>query len=91
MDLLKIKKVKIRNPRKCFCCCRIFPAGAKMTYEAWAESGGIDSIYTCETCQEIISHELEYGDEVFEGFVNDLLNVGQTPEQYLATITKEEK
>lgn len=90
MYCLKSKKVNIKKPRKCFCCCRIFPVGTYMTYESWADGGSVNNTHTCKTCKEIIS-KVKYDNEIFEGFVCNLLDAGQTPEQYLATFSKEEK
>lgn len=88
MTLLKSINVETRKPHECMACCRPFPAGAFMRYEAWADEGEIIASYTCNTCVQIMAHIYEYGDDIEYGCVSNELRFNETPEEFLKTLTK---
>jgi hypothetical protein len=85
MPVFNSKTVKIKKPRKCFACLRKSEIGESMVYTTGVVDGDFFALYTCLTCDEILS--LSKQDEPFqEGYVNDCLDKNQTPEQYLETL-----
>jgi len=62
--LKKFKVVTTRKPHFCGFCEREFPKGSDMGSHVYVDSDGIHSIYTCETCQEIIEKYYPDGDEI---------------------------
>lgn len=54
MTNLKSKWVTTKIPHKCFGCCRTFPAGVQMNYQAVADKGTVYSYYLCKSCIEVI-------------------------------------
>ena len=88
--LLKNKVVKTKKQHECFSCLRVFPTGTKMNYQAGVHDGDFSTCYSCMTCVEIMNASEYYDDEGFgEGYVDELLNKGQTPEEYLNELKKE--
>jgi hypothetical protein len=85
MEQVKSIDVLTRKPHTCFACLREYPSGTEMRYEVWADNGIVASYY-CSTCVKILSHVYEYGDEINEGCVKDMCNVGETPEEYLKSL-----
>jgi len=59
MKTLSDKIVKTRKPHICFACGRKFPAGTKMTRQV-NDYDGIQSVYSCLTCQELMDNYSEY-------------------------------
>lgn len=49
------QKVKIRKDRQCLFCFRVFPKGSEMLVQVCKSEGDIYSVYSCETCQRLIS------------------------------------
>lgn len=81
---LKSKDVITRKSHSCFACCRKFPEGTKMQYQAGIWEGDFCTTYCCMTCVEIMSLSDE---NQFEGeFVADNLAKDETPEQMLENI-----
>lgn len=79
---LKYKQVKIRKTQNCYSCLRKFEPGIKMTYWVGIYEGDFGACYCCDTCSEIMKfNKDEY--EYSEGYVDEMLNKGQTPEQLL--------
>jgi hypothetical protein len=54
-----------------------------MIYFVCADGGVIGYGYNCFTCDDILRLDLESGEEYYEGHVDNCLDKGQTPEQYL--------
>jgi hypothetical protein len=81
MLVLKSRNVKVRKDRQCFCCERKFPIGTQMNYIVGVDSDNqFYAIYNCVTCTSIL--EKVY-DEIPPGYVRELLEPGQTPEDLL--------
>lgn len=81
---LRNKTITTRKPRTCFSCLRKFPIGTKMNYWVGIYDGDFCASYSCMTCVNFMnmSNETEFP----EGFVADMLQNGQTPEQLLEEI-----
>ncbi len=80
------KNVVIRKEHLCFSCHRRFPIGTKMRYWTGLVEGDFNSVYSCETCDEIIKlTPREFFDDgiIPDGFVRETLNKNQTPEELL--------
>lgn len=75
------KTIVTRIEHLCFSCHRRFPKGTTMRYWSGLYEGDFNSVYNCMTCQEIMNMDSE--NEYPDGYVNDSLNKGETPEQYL--------
>lgn len=76
---LSEKIVTIKKKRQCFSCYRIFEIGEKMSYWVGICEGDFTTSYSCLTCKEIMSKSK--GEDYFpEGFVFEMLEKGQTPE-----------
>lgn len=85
--ILQDKLVKTRKEHYCFSCLRRFPIGTDMWYWSGIYEGDFNSSYTCKTCKEIMSLDKE--NNVFEeGYVDNWLNKGQTPEELLLELKK---
>lgn len=85
MTQLFSKDVITRKPHNCFACERPFPAKTKMNYQTNIYEGDIYSLYTCETCMDImaLSDANDYDDGFQQGFVQEQLRKGETPEWLL--------
>ncbi len=59
MDIISNKIVKIRKPHRCFACGRKFEKGAMMNCQVNTYDG-IMAVYSCLTCQELMSKHSEY-------------------------------
>ena len=79
--ILKDKIVKIRKEQRCYSCYRKFPKDTLLKSWTAVYEGQIGSGYTCPVCEKIMS--LSNDSEFEEGYVCDMLNKGQTPEQLL--------
>lgn len=84
-ETFKYKKVKVRKARQCFSCFRKFDIGAEMIYWAGKYEGDFCANYHCLTCDKIMDLDKE-SYEFPEGYVDEWLNKGQTPEQLLETL-----
>ncbi len=80
-ETLKSKVVQIRKPRQCFSCLRIFPTKSKMNNWVGIYEGDFQSNYSCLACVEVMNMSSEV--EFCEGYVLELLNKGETPEQLI--------
>lgn len=85
---LKSKNVKILKPRICFACQRKFPVGSKMNYYVGIFDGDFQTSYSCPACVEIMN-AFESPDGYEEGFVKEMLEKDQTPEQYVEKMKSE--
>lgn len=91
---LTSKIVITRKTHVCFSCLRKFEAGVEMRYWAGIHDGDFNSIYSCCTCQKVMEWATsnngydDYYEGYPEGFVHEMLDHGQTPEQLLAKLTK---
>jgi|SRR5690606_1829239 len=91
---LKKKEVKIRKPHKCFGCRRVFEKGTIMIYCTSIYDDHFCSVYSCKTCDEIISHESNYNpkdwDDGFpEYFTEEWIEsrgLKESPEQLLQSL-----
>jgi hypothetical protein len=84
---LQNKTVITKKAHQCFSCYRKFPAGTKMTYFAGIYEGNFSSIYWCDTCDSIF--DLSPENEYESGFVDEMLEDGQTPEELLDILHNE--
>lgn len=80
---LKYKEVTSRKQHKCFSCLRIFPPRTKLRYWVGIYDGDFGSVYNCVTCDEIMKRCNDDGEGYPQGFVQEMLEKGQTPEQLL--------
>lgn len=80
-DTLKQKAVITRKAHQCFSCLRTFPPDTRMRYWVGVFEGEFTAVYACATCIEIMN--LSRDSEFPEGYVSDMLDTGQTPEQLL--------
>lgn len=82
------KIVITRKPHVCFSCLRKFPEGTEMRYWTGMTSDGFNSVYCCETCDKIMDKYPwdDDGDGYPEGFVREMLEKDQTPEQLLESL-----
>ena len=62
MDVISDKSVKTRKAHHCFACCRRFEKGTTMQTQV-NTFDGIQRIYTCGTCQELM---LQFHDLFFD-------------------------
>src|ERR1700676_4548483 len=93
-EIISDKNVKIRKPHKCIVCARRFEVGTIMHNQV-NKYDSIASVYTCETCQELIkckflllNDENGYDSECFaESKYQD--NFSGTPEEYFEFKTKQ--
>lgn len=83
MDILKHKVVTTKKSHECFFCRRKFPPKTRMTYVVASFSGDLHATYGCETCEGIINIMDTDSDEYDYGYVEEMLKIGQTPEQLL--------
>lgn len=84
MNVISVKRVKIRKPRQCFGCLRKYPVTTEMECSVSFDSGKIYSCYICKQCREFI--DTLSPDELEDGFYEgDLLNY----EEYRIKITGE--
>ncbi|MDP2692797.1 MAG: hypothetical protein Q8O88_04125 [bacterium] len=85
MTQIYSKDVKTRKPHRCFACLRTFPEGTKMNYQTNVYDGDLYSLYTCETCIDImaLSNRDDYGEGFEEGFVREQLTGSEDPEWLL--------
>jgi len=64
MDILSNQLVKIRKPRQCFGCLRKFEIGTQMRRQVNIFDGEIGTVYSCETCDTLMSnYKKEFIDE----------------------------
>jgi DNA-directed RNA polymerase subunit RPC12/RpoP len=87
------KKVQTRKPHKCFACGREFPKGTTMVSSTNVFDNRIYTLYTCETCDTLISKHskwlLDEQENYYpEGCVAELLGYRndwncKTPEELL--------
>ena len=86
MNTLYYKKVTTRKAHYCFACSRKFEAGTKMQLQVVA-SDEISNIYTCETCEQLLTkHRYNFDDGCgvfWQNCVDDALDRNQTPEELL--------
>lgn len=75
------KIVKIKKERKCFSCYRTFSIGEEMNFWTGIYEGSFNSCYSCLTCIKIMDMDTET--EFPEGYVHEMLNKGETPEEAL--------
>jgi hypothetical protein len=80
--LKKFKVVTTRKPHFCGFCEREFPKGTDMGSHTYVDSDGIHSVYTCETCQEIIEKYYFDADEISIKKICEQEGV-KTPEELL--------
>ena len=80
-QFISSKDVLIRKEQQCFSCYRKFPKGTKMNRNTSSDMGRIFTVHSCETCNTIIQTERE--DEYPDGYVYNMLEKGQTPEDLL--------
>jgi len=78
---LKSKTVITRKDHTCFSCLRKFPSGTKMSYWVGIFEFDFCASYSCMTCVEIMNSTNEV--EFPEGFVYEMLNKGETPEDLI--------
>lgn len=84
MTCLKNKTVLTKKMHRCFSCIRSFPAKTKMNYWVGIYEGDFNALYACVTCVEIMNMRQDENADGFEhGFVNEMLEKDQTPEQLL--------
>lgn len=83
--LLKDKEVVIRKDRQCFSCLRKFPTGTKMKYWVSIYEGDFNTGYVCSTCIKIMNKDKE-NNEYPEGYVEEVLNKDETPEELLGRL-----
>ena len=83
---LKSKSVIIRKEHQCFSCLRKFPKGTKMAYWVGIYEGDFCASYSCMTCVEIMNSTNEV--EFPEGFVHEMLEPNQTPEDLMKGVMK---
>ena len=69
MSYMEAKQVVIRKPRRCWGCCREFPAGSSLRRVKLANSDGWVTAYWCAVCCEVLAQpgylyedEYEMGD-----------------------------
>jgi hypothetical protein len=84
---LSDKRVKIRKKHRCFSCLRIFDPGVVMRYWTGICDGDFSSVYSCDTCDQIMILVKSDEDYFPEGYVFEMLERNQTPEELLITIT----
>lgn len=82
---LSNKTVIIRKDRRCFSCYRKFPIGTEMKRWVGVYEGAINSSYSCITCVKIM--EMDSDHEFPDGYVSEMLNKNQTPEDLLIELT----
>jgi hypothetical protein len=78
---LKSKTVLTRKRHQCFSCLRYFQPGTKMKYWVGIYEYDFCASYSCMTCVEIMNSTGEC--EFPEGFVREMLDEGQSPEDLL--------
>lgn len=83
---LKYKLVTIRKQRKCYSCLRTYHPGNVLYYWVGLTEGDFGTAYCCPTCHEIM--KLDSENEFPEGYVTEMLNKNETPEQLLARLTR---
>jgi hypothetical protein len=85
MCTFKYKEVKIRKPQYCHGCSRKFEPGTKIVYSVGVNYGDFWAIYNCKACDTLMQKAdyYDYWDGFPEGWVNELLGKGQTPEDLL--------
>lgn len=87
---LKYTLVKIRKPHYCDACLRKFKVNTQMFYFFVVDNGDSNTGYVCDTCDKILKHFQKH-DNCFEwehGEIDNCLDKGQTPEDYLNELTK---
>jgi hypothetical protein len=84
---LSSKMVKVKKPHLCFSCHRKFDEGTVMQYWTSIYEDEFCSGYTCDTCLKIIDMDDDTSDGIPDGYVNDMRNAGETPEQLLERLT----
>jgi len=83
------KKVIIRKEHRCFSCLRRFPIKTNMMYWSCIYDGDFNNGYTCITCEEIMNKCKDDAEDGYpEGFVFEMLNENETPEERLANWDK---
>ena len=85
---LKSVIVKTKKQHQCFSCLRIFPSNTKMNYSAGIYEGDFSAGYSCMTCVDIMNRCEHESEGYSEGFVREMLEKDQTPEQLLETWDK---
>jgi hypothetical protein len=94
MQILRDVVITTRKNHNCFCCGRLFPKGSRMKSQVNADSYQINNIWTCLTCEDLIS---KYPDRFIcngcfeDSCIADCLDEGQTPEDLLNKINLEEE
>ena len=88
VNILKDKLVKSRKPHRCWMCGRVFPVGTEMHYQVNTYEERLNTVYTCVTCQELLSHfQIEDACDGFEEYfiteTLDAVDFKGTPEEYL--------
>jgi len=86
MDIISDKIVITRKSHICSACERRFDKGTKMRRQVNTYDG-IQQWYECPTCQELLSSYRDHFDDEYGwcegGCVNEVRELGQTPEQLL--------
>lgn len=91
--ILTHKDVLTKKPHTCIFCLRKFNKGIGMTYQSGIYDGDFYSNYTCETCDKIIDMDTESDCEEGypRGYVNEMLDVKQSPEELLQQLREKEE
>jgi len=86
MDILSDKIVITRKKHRCSACGRLFENGTKMRTQV-NTFDGIQTWRECPTCTELLSeyrsHFEDYDGMCYQDCVNEVCELGQTPEQLL--------
>lgn len=91
MEALSDKVVVSRKINKCSACLRVMPIGTKIR-KVVVVYNGLQTWKECPTCAELLnkySNRFDDGFGIFEyGCVDNVLDIGQTPEMLLAELSK---
>ena len=91
MTTLSNRTVKIRKQRKCFSCYRTFEIGMQMNYWAGIVDGDFCTCYSCLACVQVMNMREDPDEEGFpEGYVFEMLQTDETPEQLVERWKKED-
>lgn len=87
MYILSDKIVTTRKEHKCNACLRVFKPGTRMKTQV-NTFDGIGVWRLCPTCQVLLKNFKSYFEDDYdylfhEGCVNEMLQLGQTPEELL--------
>ena len=91
MDIIREKIVTTRKKHNCSACGRMFDVGTKMKTQVNTYYG-IHTWRECPTCQELLSEHLSHFKDDYgvchQNCVDESLDIGQTPEELLASLNK---